>query len=296
MTAYAGLWIATLLLIRGLYGFGVAEALTAFVILGLVLPALAMLVTRDVSPLVQAVRRPSEETTILLVYLVGIAVFLVSGFPAVNRIALEPLHSALLLALKLLTFVVLPAVILMALGRYRLRELMPAALSWVAFWPAFWMSLAALLMQCALGRGLDDIRNAHVPASVIAIAAPPCFGWLAVEVGVVEEFFFRAVLQERLAAYLRSSWGGLVVAALLFGLVHAPGLYLRTGATQEAIGPHPPLLLAIGYSIVLTSLAGLFLGVLWMRTRNLAVVAVVHAVGDLLPNLVPWMKAFHLTR
>ena len=104
------------------------------------------------------------------------------------------------------------------------------------------------------------------------------------------------LLQERLAAALRSPWGGLVVAAVLFALVHAPGFYLRPAATQEALGSHPSLFMAVGYSIVLTSLAGFFLGVLWMRTKNLAVLVIVHAAGDLLPNLVPWVKAFHLMR
>jgi len=52
--------------------------------------------------------------------------------------------------------------------------------------------------------------------------------------------------------------------------------------------------MAVGYSIVMTSLAGLFVGVLWLRTRNFAVVVLVHAAGDLLPNLVPWIRTFHL--
>jgi membrane protease YdiL (CAAX protease family) len=95
---------------------------------------------------------------------------------------------------------------------------------------------------------------------------------------------------------LRSPWGWLVVASVVFGLVHALGFCLRPAGTQQALGSHPPLLMAIGYSIVLTSLAGLFLGVLWMRTKNFAVLVIVHTAGDLLPNLVPWIKAFHLTR
>ncbi len=131
---------------------------------------------------------------------------------------------------------------------------------------------------------------------VLAVATPLSFAWLILEVGVVEEFFFRVLLQERLATVLRSPWGGLVVAAVLFGLAHAPGLYLRTAATQEGLGSHPSLLMAVGYSIVLISLAGLFQGVLWMRTKNFAVLVIVHAAGDFLPNLVPWAKAFHLTR
>jgi len=63
-----------------------------------------------------------------------------------------------------------------------------------------------------------------------------------------------------------------------------------------AIRPFQPLREnAVGYSIVVTSLAGLFLGVLWMRTKNFAVPVIVHAAGDLLPNMVPWVKAFRLT-
>ncbi len=55
-------------------------------------------------------------------------------------------------------------------------------------------------------------------------------------------------------------------------------------------------MMAVGYSIVMTSLAGLFLGVLWIRTRNLAVLIIVHAATDFLPNLTEWIRAFHLVK
>jgi membrane protease YdiL (CAAX protease family) len=284
------------MLLRTFEGFEASEALAALVILGVIFPALAMLTTRRVPALPHVVRQPRIETVVLVMYLVVIAWVLVSGFGRVARIRTEPLHSVVLLSVKLMTFVAFPAAITLALGHYRIGELMPISLKWHELRPALWMSLAALLMQSYLGRGMHDIREAHLPVWVLAVATPLSFTWLMIEVGVVEEVFFRALLQERLAAVLRSPWGGLVVAAVLFGLVHAPGLYLRPAATQEALGSHPPLLMAIGYSIVLTSLAGLFLGVLWMRTKNFAVLVIVHAAGDLLPNLVPWVKAFHLTR
>ena len=85
------------------------------------------------------------------------------------------------------------------------------------------------------------------------------------------------------------------MSSVLFGLTHAPGFYLRPAATQEALGPHPSLLLAVGYSIVVTSVASFFLGILWMRTKNLAVVIIVHAAADFLPNLVPFCRNFHLS-
>jgi membrane protease YdiL (CAAX protease family) len=200
-----------------------------------------------------------------------------------------------LLGVKLLAFVAFPAAIVSVLGRYRLSDLAPISVRWRQLRPALLMALAALLMQSLLGRGLHDIREAHLPTWVLAVATPLSFAWLMIEVGVVEEFFFRVLLQERLAAVLRSPWGGLVVAVLLFGLVHAPGFYLRPAATQEALGSHPSLLWVSG-TRSWTSLAGLLLGVLWMRTRNFAVVVIVHAATDLLPNLVPWVKSFHLTQ
>lgn len=107
---------------------------------------------------------------------------------------------------------------------------------------------------------------------------------------LIEEFFFRCLLQSRLSTVLRCQAGDIVLASLLFGIAHAPGLYLRPGRTQEAVGAHPSWLIALGYSIVITSVAGVFLGVLWARTRNLILVVTVHAAGDWLPNLVPTIK------
>jgi uncharacterized protein len=296
VAVYVGLWVAALLLLKGFYGFAVGEAIAALIILGLALPALSLLSTRNVRALPYVVARPFPEGAFLLSYLAVVAVVLVWGFGGVSRIISEPTHTIILLALKVAMFVLIPAAALLGIGGYKLRELAPVLLTGSALKPALWMSLAVLLMQMVLGRGLQEVRQAHLPAWVIAVAAPLGLAWLVIEVGVVEEFFFRTLLQERLAAMLHSPWAGLVLAALLFGLVHAPGLYLRRAATQEAIGSHPTLLMAVGYSIVLTSLAALFLGILWMRTKNFAVVVLVHAAGDLLPNLVPWIKAFHLAR
>lgn len=107
---------------------------------------------------------------------------------------------------------------------------------------------------------------------------------------LIEEFFFRCLLQSRLSTVLRCQAGDIVLASLLFGIAHAPGLYLRPGRTQEAVGAHKSWLMALGYSVVITSVAGVFLGVLWARTRNLILVVTVHAAGDWLPNLVPTIK------
>jgi len=162
--------------------------------------------------------------------------------------------------------------------------------------PFFGMLLLVLGFQAVFGRGLRDIVQAHLPAATLAIGFPIAFVWLALEAGIVEEFFFRALLQSRLSRALRSELGGIVLMSLLFGLAHAPGLYLRAGLTQEGLLAHPPLLMAVGYSIVITSVGGFFLGVLWARTRNFALIVLVHAMADLLPDLLLTLRSLQLLR
>jgi membrane protease YdiL (CAAX protease family) len=158
------------------------------------------------------------------------------------------------------------------------------------------MAFILLVFQSVAGRGLKDITEAKVSGDTLLFGMPFVFLWLMLEVGVVEEFFFRALLQSRLSAALRSELGAIVIMSLLFGLIHAPGLYLRTGATQEGLSANPTLFMAVGYSIVITSVAGFFLGVLWARTRNLLLLILVHAAADLLPNTLPTLRAFHILR
>ena len=154
------------------------------------------------------------------------------------------------------------------------------------------MSLVLILFQTVFGRGVSEIRHSGLPLWAVSVGLPFAYVWLFVEVGLVEEFFFRALLQSRLSALLRSEVAGIVLMALLFGLAHAPGLHFRSAVTLEGLGPHPSWLVAIGYSIAVTSIAGIFLGILWARTRNLLVLMLVHAAGDLVPNLVHFLKAW----
>ncbi len=294
VVAYFLLWGAFLALLLRTTSFELAEAVAGFVVLGLLFPAIALFFTRKSAPLTHQVRQPMRESVLLLAYLVFVAFVLVKGFGPAGKIVPEPQHILAILALKLVLFVTLPALLLVIASRYSLSQLFTFSLKGRDLLPALFLSLAAMAMQTFLGRGLHDIREAGLSPQLLLLATPLTFLFPLFEVGLVEEFFFRTLLQERLAAALRSPWGGLIVAAVLFGLVHAPGFYLRPAATQEALGQHPSLLMAIGYSVVITSVAGLFLGVLWMRTKNLAVLMIAHAATDFLPNLVPFCKTFHL--
>ena len=93
----------------------------------------------------------------------------------------------------------------------------------------------------------------------------------------MEEFFFRALLQTRLAAWFRSEVTGVALMALLFGLAHAPGFILRHAGLEEAIGANPSPADSIAYAIVVLSVGGILFGIVWARTKNLFAVMIIHA-------------------
>jgi uncharacterized protein len=268
------------------YGFQLAEPLALLLLVGIAFSALAWLATRGLTPLPFRVQQPSREAVLLLGYLLAVVAFLTWGLHAIHRIA-PPWDSPAILAAKLFVFVLLPAVLLAETVKYRIPELFTMSASAPHMKAALWMTLAMIVVQAIFGRGISDLHKSGLSAAWIMAGAPLVLIWLLVEVGLVEEFFFRTLLQSRLAALLRSEVAAIVLMSVLFGLAHAPGFYLRTASTMEALGPHPSWLMAIGYAVVVTSVTGFFLGVLWARTRNLAVVVLVHAATDLLPSLTP---------
>jgi membrane protease YdiL (CAAX protease family) len=95
--------------------------------------------------------------------------------------------------------------------------------------------------------------------------------------GFVEEFFFRGILQSRLAACLGSEWRGLLVASFLFGLLHLPMYYFS---------PFEPtrgnLVWAVTSIITEQTAVGVLLGVVWVRTHNLTAPVLLHAFIDAL--------------
>lgn len=291
LVVYAGM----LFVMHRVGGFDVTEPLQVLAILGLGFSLAAWLMTVGVRPLDYSIPRPGRELAVVGVCLLLVVVFVTWGLASLHRyVPSDPANTVVILAAKLVVFVVIPAVVMRVLFGYGLRRLMPISAQTRHLLAMLGMSVMLLAFQAVIGRGLRDIVSARAPAPVLWYGVPLVFVWLALEVGVVEEFFFRVLLQTRLAAALKSELGGIVLMALIFGLAHAPGLYLRTGLTQEGLPSHPSLLMAVSYSIVITSVAGFFVGVLWARTRNFAVVVFIHAMGDLLPNVLPTLHSLRL--
>ena len=283
--------------------FAPEDALVELVLFGLAFPLLAWVTTLRARPLALTVHRNVTEIWLLFACLIGVTLYLVWGtalsealVPA-NWLASERGKFLIVLVRKLIVFVAIPFFLFRASFGYRWRDFgwqrdglralagnhLPVVLA---------LSAAILVFQFFVGNGAAPIRRGEFHVSQLAIGLPLCFAWLLIEAGLVEEFFFRALLQTRLATWFRSEVTGVVLMALLFGLAHAPGFILRHAGVEEAIGTDPSPADSIAYAIVVLSVGGIFLGIVWARTKNLFAVMIIHAAVDLLPNFAQFVKTW----
>ena len=283
--------------------FAPEDAISLLVIFGLALPLLAWITTLRARPLTLTIQRRAAEMWLLFACLIVVTLYLVWG-PALSE-ALVPadwlasprVKFFIALVRKLVVFVAVPFLLFRTFFGYRWRDFglqlagfralagnhLPVVLA---------LSSAILVFQFFVGSGAAPIRHGEFSASQLAIGLPVCFAWLFLEAGLVEEFFFRALLQTRLAAWFRSEVTGVALMALLFGLAHAPGFILRHAGLAEAIGENPSPADSIAYAIVVLSVGGILFGIVWARTKNLFAVMIIHAATDLLPNFAEFLKTW----
>lgn len=88
-----------------------------------------------------------------------------------------------------------------------------------------------------------------------------------------EELVFRVMLLSYLCAVLRSPIAALVISSIVFGYFHAPFWLSRMPDISAGSWLGHPVIVAT--TVLLTAL-GLFLGVLWLRTRSLLLIGAVH--------------------
>jgi membrane protease YdiL (CAAX protease family) len=284
-------------------GFGREDAIAGLIIFGIIFPLLAWVTTLRARPLELPERRSAGEMGLLFACLVGVMLYLIWGaalsemlVPA-SWLASPRLKSFVVLARKLIVFVAIPFLLFRIIFGYRWRDfgVQLAGLKALAgnhLLVVLVLSAVILLFQYFAGTGAAPIRRGEFSAPQLAIGLPLCFAWLFLEVGLVEEFFFRDLLQERLASWFRSEVSGVALMALLFGLAHAPGFILRGAGLHEAIGTTPSPVDSIAYAIVVLSLSGIFFGIVWARTKNLFAVMFIHAATDLLPNFKEFVQTW----
>jgi membrane protease YdiL (CAAX protease family) len=199
-------------------------------------------------------------------------------------------QESLVLIVKLVVHVGAPALLLAALGA-RLAPLFNSGIGRPGFWPPLLvLGTIILALMCVVSPALSEIAELHTSTATLAWAAPAAFVWLALEAGLCEEFLFRAVLQTRLAAVLKSEAGAVVTGALLFALAHVPGLYLRGHPGVDGYSTDPVQVVA--FTVAVLSPVALLFGTLWARTRSLLLIVLLHAAVDVLPNLTDFIHTW----
>jgi membrane protease YdiL (CAAX protease family) len=241
-------------------------------------------------------RRDDGSTMAVLVG--WIIVFLVVKGPLLDVLvpagAAPALQSTINTMLKLVAFVGIPAVVLRARGfawRQSGQATAPARRLVLVF---VLLALATIAMQYLLGSQFRRLFTAEYAERHVALGFTLAFAWMTIEAGVVEEFFFRWYLQSRLAAWTGSQVSGVVLGSLVFGLAHAPGMWLRGAGVVEGLGDSPSLVTSVAYAVVTQGVAGLMFGVLWARTRSFVLVVALHGFMDALSNAPSFMDAWGL--
>lgn len=265
----------------------VAEPLFLLGVMGVAMPLLVWALTRRPRPLQNTLSPPPRIAPTLLYVLAFSLLVLGWGFSALKaQWPDEPMQSVAELIVKLTTMAALPALLFLQDDRQRPR-FATTRLVWVLLATA----MAFLAFQAVFGRGLKTLGELAPSSATLLWAVPACLLWQIVEAGLCEELLFRRLLQQRLADATRSNVAGVLWASLLFGLAHAPGLYLRGAHLLEGVAQPTPLW-ATAYSIAIVAPTGIAFGVLWMRTRSLWLIVVLHGIVDLLPQLSPFIQAW----
>ena len=283
---------------RGLSG----DAVAVLLIFGGLMSALVWAATRSQIPAAPASDSPGLQLSAILLLTVLVALWLCLGIDFVNaRLATatwDPRLQVLLkLASKLVVFVAIP----WALFRRRFgATAADFGLSWehgrALIGPlglkVLGLMAAMMAINLAIGSAAAPIRHGEISPLVLGVALPFCLLWNCVEAGLVEEFFFRALLQTKLTDWSRSRTTGTLVMAVIFGLFHAPGLVLRGAASFEGMGASPTPILAVAYSVAIMGVAALPFGLLWARSRNLWMAILVHGACDTVAHLPTFIQTW----
>jgi len=283
--------------------FEPAEAIIVLVVFGGIFPLLAWAATRRAVPLSISVKPSTSALMVLTGYVILLSLYLIGGPQWLDRHLPHPwvdsarIRFFVVMAKKLIVFVVIPFTIFrFAFGlrardfgvqREGFRALRGSHLPVVLV-----MGGAFLCFQYFFSGGGAAFRREHFTTFQLFVGLPLCFVWLFVEAGLVEEFFFRGLVQSHFAAAFKSEVSGVVLMSLIFGLAHAPGFIFRHAGEVEGLGSNPSAVDAIAYSIVVLAVSGIMFGIIWARTKNLFAVMLIHAAGDLLPNFAGFVRTW----
>jgi membrane protease YdiL (CAAX protease family) len=258
--------------------------IASLVIFGLMLSGIIWFLTRKMNAPEVLVAQPKRESLGLLTYLAIYAFLLIGVWLGSVREAVPegPNQEWAVLGYKLLIHVGLPAAVILALGG-AVRPLFDSGIQRKGFWPTLIVLSALMIGLLALvSPSLKQIGALNLGVAAAIGWVGVSWLWLSLEAGLCEEFLFRACLQSRLAAWLKSPVAGITLTSVLFGLAHWPGLYLRGGPGVDGWSTDPIQVAA--FTIATLSPLSVALGLLWARSRSLLLIVLVHGAIDALPH------------
>jgi membrane protease YdiL (CAAX protease family) len=290
---YAGIFLLSLALaIWRRKTFPLIDTLMVTLIVGLGFTALVYWIAPQPGEAFLQQDMKTSELIFTVVYWIVTAILLIRGAPTPNSWKEHYFKKQIAaLVFKLVVFVLIP--------------LLALRLVWHSSWTSLGFSkgdvsgqlrAAGLLIlvfggfNLLVGGAAAPIRKRQFTLGQIATGIGLAYLWNIVEVGLVEEFYFRAFLQGRFTAFFDSPAAGICAASLLFGLAHAPGIYLRRGDRHGPLGEHPTLIDSILYAILGLSPTGWFTGLLYCRCQSLLAPILVHAAVDAVAHAAEFLE------
>ena len=266
--------------------------IAALLIFGVALSGAIWFLTRKMDAPPVPVERPQRESLALLAYIALYAVLLIGLWLGAVRDAIPPgrAQELAVLGYKLTIHVALPVGLILLVGG-RVAPLFDSGLQRRGFWTSL-IVLSGLLfaLLAVVSPSLTQIGALGLAPAVAMAWVLASWAWMSVEAGLCEEFLFRACLQSRLTAWLKSPAAAIVAASLLFGLAHWPGLYFRGGPGVDGWSTDP--LQVAAFAIATLAPLSVALGVLWARTHSLLLVALVHGAIDALPATSEFVRVW----
>ena len=305
VSGYIVIYVLNLWFASTIEGFPLEEALGIMLVMGVGFSLIAYFLSRTASPLREALPAQQNERWVLALVVTYIALIIIPGNAPLAVLLptswqdSAPEREVITLIRKMVTLVVIPFLIYHAFYRFRPSDfgLSPdwrKAVTGRHLVIFLGMSLTLAAFNFYAGSGAKPLREGLLSGQQLLMGIPLLFVWDYFEVGLGEEFVFRGIIQNRLAVLLRSPWGSIFVSAFIFGVVHAPGMYLRGAGVIEGLGGAPSLFTALSYCIAVQSVTGIFFGILWQRTRNLWILMGIHAITDLVPHLYGFVTTWGL--
>lgn len=154
------------------------------------------------------------------------------------------------------------------------RENLRSGLHWAVL-----LGLGLSALQLAVSRRSGEILQIFQSGRFLFLF-PITLLIMLLTAGFTEEFFFRGVVQTRLASRLNSNFWAVAATSVLFSVYHLPYAYLNPRWPS-----HGNLPAAVNSALVVGGFGGVILGTVYARTRNLVACVVVHALINVLPGM-----------